>query len=401
MLSLKTATLRLILITLLGVCLLCLSANAAAPKYLLLLTADGFRTDYIEWYQPPNLKKLIAEGTRVVYATNVFPTLTTPNMTSLVTGSYPRTTTIAANTEYDRETDKIIHSPRHNEAETIAATLRKAGWHTVAVNHFMLKPDVHQYLSPGYDNSTGTTDAILRVLSSNSKNNTPVFIGAIYGATDHAGHRSGPHSTDVKRAVIAIDTAIGRLIEGLKQKGIYNQTTIAFTADHGMSEFEKKNVSIEPEKALRNAKFRVATTGSELKPDTQIVVLHDGVRLIYFRQVTEPEKQQASDILHTIKGAELLDRPALDSLGCHDNHSGDLAVSPLPGYTISGAGKHGGQHGRFPENNPVMFFSGVGINKGGTIDSARNIDVVPTLLRLVGEKPAATVDGKAIEQLFQ
>ncbi len=370
-----------------------------AAKYLLLLTADGFRTDYIEWYQPPNLKKLITEGTRVVHATNVFPTLTTPNMTSIVTGAYPRTTTIAANTEYDRETDQIIHGPRHNKAETVATTLHKAGWRTAAVNHFMLKNDVDEYISAGYDNSIETTEAILRLLASNE--NKPVFVGAIYGAADHAGHHSGPHSDEVKRAVLSIDEAIGRLVEGLKRKGIYEQTTIAFTADHGMSEFEKKEVSIEPQNALRRAGFRVATTETELNVDTQIVVLHDGVRLVYFRHVTEPEKQKAISILRKIKGAELLDRRALDALGCHNDHSGDLAVSPLPGYTISGAGKPGGQHGRFPENNPVMFFAGIGIHKGLTIESARNVDAVPTLLHVVSVKPAATVDGKWVEAITQ
>lgn len=373
-------------------------AHAAVPKYILLLTCDGFRTDYIEWYQPPHIKQLIAEGTRVIHATNVFPTLTTPNMTSLVTGAFPRTTTIAANDEYDRETDEIIHGPRHNKAVTIAATLRQAGWHTVGVNHFMLKHDVNEYVSPGYDSTMDTTDAILRILQSAPPK---TFIGAIYGAADHAGHRNGPHSDDVKRAVLGIDAAIGKLVEGLKQKGIYDQTTIAFTADHGMSEYEKRNVSIEPEKALRKGSFRVATSEGELKPITQIVVLHDGVRLIYFRQVTESEKQKATAILHTIKGAEVLDRAALDALGCHNNHSGDLAVSPLPGYTMSGAGKKGGQHGRFPENNPVLFFTGCGIKKDTTIDHARNIDVVPTLLHLVSVQPARTVDGKVIEALLQ
>jgi predicted AlkP superfamily pyrophosphatase or phosphodiesterase len=373
------------------------AAHAAAPKYILLLTCDGFRTDYIEWYQPPHIKQLMADGTRVIHATNVFPTLTTPNMTSLVTGAYPRTTTIAANTEYDRETDEIVHGPRHNKAVTIAKTLRDAGWHTVGVNHFMLKHDVNEYVSPGYDESMKTTDAILKILQSAP---SQTFIGVIYGAADHAGHRSGPHSDDVKRAVLGIDAAIGKLIDGLKQKGIYDQTTIAFTADHGMSEFEKRGVSTEPEKALRKAGFRVATAQTELKPDTQIIVLKNGVQLVYFRKATEAERQKATAILQGIKGAEVLDRAALDALGCHNNHSGDLAVSPLPGYTLTGAGKKGGQHGRFPENNPILFFEGAGIKKSSTTEHARNIDVVPTLLHLASVKPAKTVDGEVVRSVL-
>jgi len=48
-------------------------------------------------YKPPHIKKLITEGVRIDHANNVFPMLTAPNMASLVTGSYPRTTGIAAN----------------------------------------------------------------------------------------------------------------------------------------------------------------------------------------------------------------------------------------------------------------------------------------------------------------
>jgi predicted AlkP superfamily pyrophosphatase or phosphodiesterase len=368
------------------------SVQAATPKYILFLTCDGFRTDYIEWYQPPNIKKLIANGTRVIHATNVFPTLTTPNMTSLVTGSYPRTTTIAANDEYDRETDQIIHGARHNEATTIGETLRKARWTTAAANHFMLKHDVSFYVSPGYDESDATTTAVLDLLSNKHAN----FVAAIYGAADHAGHRHGPHSAEVKEAVLGIDAAIGRLIEGLKRLGIYEQTAIAFTADHGMSEFEKKATSSDPREALKKAGFRVATKEEELKPDTQIVALHNGVCIVYFRKASEAEKQKAIAVLRGIKGAELLDRAALDALGCHNNHSGDIAVSPLPGYTLTHAGKSGGQHGRFPENNPVMFFSGCGIKHGASLQGGRNVDVVPTLLSMVDVKPAPSVDGHVL-----
>src|SRR2546422_4809261 len=128
-----------------------LAATNRTAEYILFLTADGFRTDYIEWYNPPNLKKLIADGVRVSHAQNVFPTVTTPNMTSLVTGSYPRTTGIACNSQYVKEEDKIVEHPRANKAETIAETLHQAGWKTAGVNHFMLEGrGVDFYLAPGY-----------------------------------------------------------------------------------------------------------------------------------------------------------------------------------------------------------------------------------------------------------
>jgi predicted AlkP superfamily pyrophosphatase or phosphodiesterase len=372
---------------------------SARVSHILLLTADGFRTDYIEWYNPPHLKQLISEGVRVLYVTNVFPTVTAPNMCSLVTGAYPRTTTIAGNSEYLKEEDKIIEKPRHDKAKTIAEMLHEAGWRTAAVNHFMLENrGTDFYVSAGYDESEKTTDAVLDLL----KNKDVRFVGAIYGATDHAGHQHGPRSNEVKAAVLGIDAAIGRLIDGLKQMGIYDKTLIAFTADHGMSAYESKIASIEPAKALRNAGFSVATSQKELKDGTQIVVISAGVRMVYYRKpLSVADLSKALTTLADIDGVEILDRARLDGLGCHDNHSGDLIVSPLPGYTISRSLLGGGQHGRFAERNPILFFRGPGFKKGATVEGAQTIDVVPTLLNLVSVPPASTVDGHVIAAVFE
>jgi hypothetical protein len=110
---------------------------------------------------------------------------------------------------------------------------------------------------------------------------------------------------------------------------------------------------------------------------------------------------KALTTLADIGGVEILDRARLDGLGCHDNHSGDLIVSPLPGYTISRSLLGGGQHGRFAERNPILFFRGPGFKKGATVEGAQTIDVVPTLLNLVSVPPASTVDGHVIAAVFE
>ena len=375
-------------------CAVCAATNVASPKYILFLTADGFRTDYLDWYKPVALTKLASEGTRIKYATNVFPTVTTPNMTSLVTGAYPHRTGIGCNVQYEAEADAIKDHLRNNHAETISETLHRAGWKTAAVNHFMLENrGTDFYVTAGYDDAEKTTDAILDLL----KNKSAHFVGAIYGAADHAGHAHGPQSEEVKAAVASIDHAVGRLVDGLKEMGIYDQTLIAFNADHGMSGYESKQASIEPAAALKKAGFKVATSQAQLKSDTEVIVISEGVRLVYFRKPLSAERQQeAKNLLSKIEGAEVLDREKLDALKCHNNRSGDLIVSPLPGYTMSRAGAAGGQHGRFAERNPIMFFRGPGIKVGAMVQGANTVDVAPTLLHLAGVSPARSVEGTTI-----
>jgi len=53
---------------------------------VLLISLDGFRWDYLNKGNTPNLDQLIAEGVHVEKVKNAFATLTMPNHWTLVTG---------------------------------------------------------------------------------------------------------------------------------------------------------------------------------------------------------------------------------------------------------------------------------------------------------------------------
>jgi hypothetical protein len=155
---------------------------------------------------------------------------------------------------------------------------------------------------------------------------------------------------------------------------------------------------MEPAAALRQAGFKVATSQEEIAEDTELVVVKGGVRLIYFRKsLTHEQEKRVMAALSAIEGVEVLDRERLRELNCHPQLSGDVIVHPLPGYTIEGAGSTGGQHGRFTEANPVLFFHGPGIRQGVVVERSENVDIVPTILEVVGVAPDATVDGRPIK----
>ncbi len=372
-------------------------------EFILFLTADGFRTDYVEMYNPSYIRELIDGGVRVEQAWPVFPTNTTPNMTSLVTGAYPKTTGVANNSQYVPELDQIVSGPRDNESKTIADMLGEAGWRPAAVSHFALDTrgvhgDMYHHIET-YSTDLETPDRVADRAVDIILNDEADFLAVNFGSTDTVGHHHGPYSPEIEAMVLAVDAAIGRILGALQDAGLYEKTLITFNSDHGMSEFEDKNASMEPAQALRQAGFEVATSQAELDEDTEIVVLAGGVRLIYFRKsLSEAEQQQVMDALEAIEGIKVMDRERLDELHCHPERSGDLIVHPLPGYTISGAGNPGGLHGRLTEANPVLVFHGPGFRQGVTVEEAHNVDIVPTLLHLVGVPPAETVDGKVIEE---
>lgn len=367
-------------------------AYANNESYTIFITSDGFRPDYIEMYHPPNLMQLIKEGVRVKDAVDVFPWTTTTNMTSLVTGSYPATTGIGNNTQYEKETDKIVGGPRNNKAETIGETLQKSKIPTAVVNHFMLQNrGADKYISEG------NADDVVTLIQ---EKKWP-FIAYYYSKTDSIGHKYGPYAKEMEQTVLDIDAQVGKIVAALKKANIYEQTLIVFSSDHGMSAFESKQASIEPAEALKQAGLKVATSQKEIKDDTQLVVIASGSRLIYLRkELSVKQLSLFKSTLDSITGAELWDTTKLRNEYHTGPHSGDYAMVPKPGYAMSDANSKGGLHGRPTEKNTIMILRGPGIKKDTIIAHAENIDLVPTIEYFLSVKPAKTVDGKVIKEAF-
>lgn len=56
---------------------------------IILISLDGFRYDYVDKYEAPNIRKLAVEGVRAKWMIPSFPTKTFPNHYTVVTGLYP------------------------------------------------------------------------------------------------------------------------------------------------------------------------------------------------------------------------------------------------------------------------------------------------------------------------
>ncbi|HHY45948.1 MAG TPA: sulfatase-like hydrolase/transferase [Firmicutes bacterium] len=53
---------------------------------------------------------------------------------------------------------------------------------------------------------------------------------------DHAGHKYGENSREYSDAIIAADKWLGRIVQKLKELGVYEETRIYVTSDHGFDE---------------------------------------------------------------------------------------------------------------------------------------------------------------------
>src|SRR5215469_9741838 len=63
----------------------------------------------------------------------------------------------------------------------------------------------------------------------------PVFVAHEFVLTDGAGHDYGPHHEGTREALYRTDQRIGRVIEMLRARGLFDSTLFVVTSDHGMA----------------------------------------------------------------------------------------------------------------------------------------------------------------------
>ncbi|PKA63334.1 hypothetical protein AXF42_Ash005229 [Apostasia shenzhenica] len=232
-------------------------SNLSRPT-VILISSDGFRHGYQHKAPLPNIHRLIANGTEAVPGLiPVFPTLTFPNHYSIVTGLYPPSHGIIENQFVDPDSgDRFTMASREPQW-----WLGEPLWETV-VNHglaaatcFWPGSEVIKgswNCSPDfcrkYDESLPFEVRVDSVLSyfDLPNNQIPSFISLYFEEPDRQGHIFGPDDPEITSAVLQIDQMIGRLIQGLENRGVFDDVSIILLSDHGMvGNCDKKLIFLE------------------------------------------------------------------------------------------------------------------------------------------------------------
>jgi arylsulfatase A-like enzyme len=233
-----------------------------SPRAVVIITVDALRADRMSCYgyhrnTSPKIDALLAEGLRFDTARTVEP-LTGPAMCSMLTGLEPHDHGATRNGLRIRE-----------DLESLPAILAGRGWKTAAfVSNWTLKDNLTR-LGAHFDHygevftrrrwfgllnreatAQDVTDEALEwsLAQREDESNRPYFLWVHYvephapyrfhrefsdqvGITDRDPVRSDRYDTEVA----AVDSAIGRLLEGLHSLVQPDQMVIVFAADHGES----------------------------------------------------------------------------------------------------------------------------------------------------------------------
>ena len=224
------------------------NSKASSKKpYLILISLDGFRWDYVEKYKPPHLINFIKNGINSESLIPSFPTKTFPNHYTIATGMYPDKHGIIANSFYSYDKDMTYRIRDREKVEDGSFYGGNPIWiqanrsNMVTASYFFVGTEANiQGLKPTYyyrfDNSVKNEVRVNQAIDwlKLPPKKRPHLITMYFSDMDDTGHKYGTkNDEELKKTLFELDTQLGVLFKGIEKIGL--PVNIIIVSDHGMS----------------------------------------------------------------------------------------------------------------------------------------------------------------------
>ena len=222
-----------------------------------LISLDGFRADFLLRGLTPTLNEFIRDGISPKYMLPSFPSVTFPNHYTMATGLYPEAHGVVGNTFWDPSLKKEFY---YTDPERSLHSFWWGGeplWLTAekqkvrAAIHMWPGSEAHiGHIEPAYVDKFNDSekldkkvDRILGLLDvpgpmdhgARSDQPRPQLIAAYVPNVDSDGHKYGPNSTEIRQTIRNVDTMLGSLLDGLKERNLTGIVNVVVVSDHGMA----------------------------------------------------------------------------------------------------------------------------------------------------------------------
>lgn len=368
--------------------------------YVILISADGFRYDYIDKFNAQNLQRLSGAGVRAKSMIPAFPSLTFPNHYTIATGLYPAHHGLVDNTFFD---------PQLQRKYTISSKeVTDSVWYggeplwVLAEKQKMLSASFYwvgsetsvQGIRPSYwyhyGKSIPMEDRLTAVRDWLSLPDAlrPHLITFYFPEVDHEAHEHGPDSREAAAAVQLIDSVIGALQNIVEASTL--PVNFIFVSDHGMTAVDTVNTLKFP--VVDSNKFW-ATTGD--------MSMH-----IYSKNMNASEVQSLyKQLSSSAKGYDVYLTSATprrwkyNSKQDRFNRLGDILIVPRYPQIFSWGnrrvipGRHGFDPYRLKDMHASFFAWGPQIRSGKTIGTFQNVEVYRLVAGILGLTVTEPVDG--------
>lgn len=380
------------------------SASQKKP-YVLLVSLDGFRWDYVEKYKPHHLLSFIEDGVRAESLISTFPSKTFPNHYSIATGMYPDNHGILNNSFYSHKKQKIYSNRNRDvvsDGDFYGGTpiwIQADKHNMVTASYFFVGSDVEiqgvrPTYSKDYDGKIKNEIRIAQVFEwlALPEKERPHLITMYFSDMDQTGHRFGPNNeAEIKKSLARLDENLGVLINGVKATGL--PVNIIIVSDHGMAAVSTDHL-LPIETVQNDNLFRTVDNGSivHIHPNDDIAVSD------IFQYLKENENHFKVYKTEDTPGFEYTPTnkdwgvfQLIPDAGYYFSNEKNIAL--LNQNNIKTIGVHGldstdkDMHGIFYANGPAF-------KKGYSRSSFQNIAIYPLICDILGLEIPQTIDGE-------
>ncbi|MGJ3233738.1 alkaline phosphatase family protein [Marivirga sp.] len=414
-----------------------ISFSALGQKQqVILISIDGLRPDFYlnENWPAPVIQYMAKNGTHAKAVKGVFPSVTYPSHTTIISGMPPSEHGIYYNTPFepDGATGKWYWEYENIKTPTLFSLSKEAGLTTAAISWPVTVgapidyniPEVwsikegEDRFAPMKKNATpkGFMDEIEIHATGKITNNNfgnqgyfaregkfasaasyiyekynPDLLAVHLLSADHFQHTDGREGYMPKRAVSAVDAAIGQILETVERLGKLENTTFIITGDHGFVDIHsimapnvllRENGLINEDGTEWKAKFHSSGASAFLHlknpKDTKSI---EKVKALFNAL---PESQQ--------KLFRIVEKEELKKIGA--DPQAVLAIAPNEGINMTSKIEgellrkgSGGTHGFFPEYENIytgfIAFGGKA-NEKTVLKEMYLTDVAPVIAKILG-----------------
>ncbi|XP_049624613.1 ectonucleotide pyrophosphatase/phosphodiesterase family member 7 [Suncus etruscus] len=367
---------------------------------LLLVSFDGFRWDYDQDVNTPNLDTMVREGVKARHMTPPFVTMTSPCHFTLVTGKYIENHGVVHNMFYNLSNRvKLPYHPTlskgswwDNGSIPIWITAQRQGLKTgsfffpggnVTYQGEAVTQSRREGIAHNYKDEKEWRANIETVLGWFTRDGLDL-VTLYFGEPDSTGHKFGPDSEERKKMVEQVDRTVGYLRSRILEEGLESRLNLIITSDHGMNKVNKKAPDLVEFHKFANFSFS----------DIYFELLDYGPNGMLY-----PKEGRLDKVYEVLKKAH----PRLHVYKKEDfpkdlHYAGHSRITPLvmysdPGYVIHGrinVQNNNGEHGfRNDVQDMKTIFRAVGPNfqRGLEVEPFESVHVYALMCQLLGIQP--------------
>ena len=212
-------------------------APADIAGHVIIIGLDGWGTWSFEKGDTPFIRKMMKEGSYTLYKRTVLPSISGANWAAMMNGTPAESSGIIGNDAAPSFQPLVL--TEHHAQPTFFHLLKQARpeaetgvvceWgdflnyaDTLCLDHFRRIQD-----------PTGHPDAIVEESVDYIVDKKPALCFIHIDALDHVGHAHGQGSAEYYAELPRVDDRVRRIVEGDKEAGIYDDSILILTSDHG------------------------------------------------------------------------------------------------------------------------------------------------------------------------